>query len=236
MRLIRKEPHFYHHALAMAHQNPPQTSEQANSRWSSFGHKPSLIKELLKEQYYLCAYSEIRTDLLGLGTHIEHIAPKSQNPSRTFDYQNLVACALSDQDLKTIAPAERFGGHKKLGGYDAAQFISCLEDNCAHYFVYLSDGRIVPNLNLSPTEQANAQYSIDLLNLNCSFLLNRRKRWLEELDALIDEHLDKNHSLTDLAAIDLLPCSDRLSPFFTATRQRFGRIAEQVLQTYPALL
>jgi hypothetical protein len=158
------------------------------------------------------------------------------NLRRTFDYQNLVACALSDQDLKTYARSDRFGGHAKLGQYDRGRFISCLDTRCSHAFAYLSDGRVVPNLQMDAITQANTQYTIDLLNLNCGFLVNRRKRWLDELDALIDEHLNKNYSLSGLAAVDLLPCNGRLSPFFTATRQRFRRIAEQVLQEYPALL
>ncbi|EJT4385593.1 TIGR02646 family protein, partial [Salmonella enterica] len=49
---------------------------------------------LLNEQYHLCCYSEIRADLRGLGYHIEHVENKSQQPGRTFDYQNLAASAL----------------------------------------------------------------------------------------------------------------------------------------------
>jgi len=36
-------------------------------------------------------------------------------------------------------------------------------------------------------------------------------------------------SLPHLAAIDLSPTNGKISPFFTATRQRFGQIAEQLL-------
>ncbi len=84
--------------------------------------------------------------------------------------------------------------------------------------------------NLSAKETQQAQYTIDLLNLNAPYLLVQRKNWLDELDKFIDEHLDNDNSLEDLAAIDLLPTSGKLSPFFTATRQRFARIAEQLLQ------
>ena len=38
-------------------------------------------------------------------------------------------------------------------------------------------------------------------------------------------------SLSHLAAIDLVPFNYILSPFFTATRQRFGQLAEQLLAT-----
>lgn len=242
MRFIRKKAQCYHYSLSRANENPPQTAAQATSRWDSFNKKKDLQNLLLEEQFYLCAYSEIRPDLKLLpdlkqmGAHIEHIEPKSQHPGRTFDYQNLVACALSEHDLTQYARTDHFGGHAKLGQYDSSRFISCLDESCAKTFAYLSDGRIVPSLHLAPIDQADAQYTIDLLNLNCGFLVNRRKQWLDDLDTLIDEHLTNDYSLTDLAAIDLLPCNKKLSPFFTATRQRFGRIAEQVLLEYPELL
>lgn len=215
--------------LERSNETPPTTSDQATSRWSSFGYKADVTEHLLAEQYGLCAYSEVRPDQLGLGTHIEHLEPKSANPARTFDYSNLVASALSSDDLKIIDKDEVFGGHAKLSEYDAHLFVSCLHADCARYFVYLSNGGIEPARALTQREKEQVQYTIELLNLNSPYLVNRRKRWLDELDELIDEHIRDDMSLPCLASIDLVPTSDKLSPFFTATRQRFGNIAEQVL-------
>lgn len=78
--------------------------------------------------------------------------------------------------------------------------------------------------------QNNAQYTIDLLNLNSPYLVTLRQNWLDEIDTLIDEHIRNNDSLEYLAAVDLLPWGEKLSEFFTATRQRFGSVAERVLQ------
>ncbi|MGL4979444.1 MAG: retron system putative HNH endonuclease [Plesiomonas sp.] len=228
MRKISKQGHG-DYQLERAGQHPPQTSEQATSRWRSFGYKQQLAAILSVEQYGLCAYSEVRPDKLGLGTHIEHLEPKSANPARTFDYSNLVLSALSSDDLTTIDKKDVFGGHAKLSQYDASLFVSCLHVDCADYFAYLSNGKIEPARKLESDQQYQAQYTIDLLNLNSPYLVNQRKNWLNELDALIDEHLDARMSLLHLAAIDLLPTNSKLSPFFTATRQRFGRIAEQLL-------
>ena len=215
--------------LNRSHEFPPATHEQATSRWRSFGYKPDVTQHLLTEQYGLCAYSEVRPDQLDLGTHIEHVEPKRANPVRTFDYDNLVLSALSSDDLKTIDNAEVFGGHAKLSAYNALSFISCLQANCARYFVYLSNGKVEPTRTLEPDEKDKAQYTIDLLKLNSPYLVNQRFNWLDELDDLIDEHIRKDMSLPHLASVDLLPVSDKLSPFFTATRQRFGRIAEKIL-------
>lgn len=215
--------------LNRSHQKPPATSEHATSRWRSFGYKAEVTEQLLAEQYGLCAYSEIRPDQLGLGTHIEHVEPKSANPSRTFDYGNLVLSALSSADLEAIDNTEVFGGHAKLSTYDALLFISCLQADCARYFVYLSNGKVEPTRTLETDEKHKAQHTIDLLNLNSPYLVNQRKNWLDELDELIDEHIQEDMSLPCLASIDLIPMSNKLSPFFTATRQRFGQIAEQLL-------
>lgn len=216
--------------LDKAHANPPTTAGEATSRWNSFrNHKPTVQENLLDEQYGLCCYSELRADLEGLGYHIEHLRPKSLYPAQTFDYTNLAASALSDDDLKTIKE-DTFGGHAKLSAYDPALFISCHAPDCARYFAYLSDGRIVPRDKLNNFEKDRASYTIRLLNLNSLYLVNRRRRWHDELDQLFEEHLDKQWSVEHLAAIDLIPGNKRLSQFFSLTRQFFGHVAEQVIQ------
>lgn len=77
------------------HQIPPATSDQAESRWRNFSkYKTRLSERLSEEQYGLCAYSEIRPDEEELGTHLEHVKPKEQFPGETFNYCNIVLCAL----------------------------------------------------------------------------------------------------------------------------------------------
>jgi uncharacterized protein (TIGR02646 family) len=223
MRFIAKR-NSGSYLLGQAHQNPPTTATQATSRWSSFGHKANLLTYLLDEQFGLCCYSELRADLENLGYHIEHIRPKSQYPVQTFDYGNLAASALSNNDIqafKTINE-ETFGGHAKLSAYNPILFISCHYANCDRYFAYLSDGRVVASDSLSDFDKQRADYTIGLLNLNSPYLINRRRRWYDELEQFFEEHINKNWRIEDLAAIDLLPTNQRLSQFFSITRQFFG--------------
>lgn len=223
--------------LAQANETPPQTAREATSQWQRFNHKPLLGLHLLTEQYGLCAYSEICPDVKDIGIHIEHVKPKSQYPEQTFDYQNLIASALHSDDLQTLIHSQVFGGHAKLSEYDPALFISCLDNDCAHFFAYLSDGRVVPSVALNAQEQQQANYTITLLNLNSAYLITHRKNWLEEIDELIEEHIDQDMSLSMLAAIHLVPSNNMLYPFFSLTRARFGQIAEDVLaQNAPELL
>ncbi|MDQ0123350.1 uncharacterized protein (TIGR02646 family) [Pseudomonas lini] len=221
--------------LNNSHANPPMTSDAATSRWSSFGYKTQVLDYLLEEQYGLCCYSEVRPDRVGLGFHIEHVENKSQHPQRTFDYGNLAAGALDSQNdlpaLKTQG-AELFGGHAlgKSKGVDRGRFISCHQPDCVRFFVYLSDGRVVPADGLSTRDDDRARYTIDLLNLNSPYLQDLRQRWWEELEQLFEEHIGQDMNLHCLAGIDLIPTGAKLSQFFSITRAFFGNIAEEVIE------
>lgn len=223
--------------LSLSHTNPPQTHEQASSRWGSFVGKANVQQNLLDEQYQLCCYSELRADEEGLGYHIEHVENKSQNPPRTFDYTNLAASALnSTNDLQvfTAQVYEVFGGHaaQKQQAVDMTRFVSCHQPDCRRFFAYISDGRVTPALGLSAGDTDKANYTITLLNLNSPYLITRRRQWWDELDQLFQEHQAKGWSLPDLASTDLLPRNQRLSRFFSMTRQFFGPLAEQTLQQH----
>ena len=93
--------------LQQASLRPPQSGAAATAGWSAFrqygGGAELLNNHLLPEQYGLCAYSELDADRLGLGFHIEHVDNKSQNPARTFDYQNLIASAFSSEEGLPLA-------------------------------------------------------------------------------------------------------------------------------------
>lgn len=232
MREIKKRCGGGGHHLREAHAAPPGDPAQATSRWKSFPHKDFVRGELLSEQYHLCCYSELRPDEESLEFHIEHVENKSQNPSRTFDYANLAASALSSDDAGRFAAADLFGGHApgKQSGCDMVQFVSCHQSNCRAFFVYLSDGRIEPSRRLSQADQLRAQYTIKVLNLDCYYLRNLRRQWWDELDQLFQEHVAKGWSIADLAAIDLVPTNGRLSRFFSLTRQYFSDVGENVLK------
>ncbi|MDD2815348.1 MAG: TIGR02646 family protein [Thiotrichaceae bacterium] len=175
--------------LNKAHENPPSDKDEAEARWKSYGYRKELQNFLLAEQYFLCCYSEVRADKMRFGYddkewefgyHIEHVQPKSSYPTRTFDYQNLAASALHSNVLGKVSSV--FGGHAKLGKYDPNLFISCHEDNCARFFEYLSDGRVVAARSLDAFDKGRAEYTIELLNLNSPVLLVERQAWWDELD------------------------------------------------------
>lgn len=228
-------------ALFTANENPPQNSDQSTSRWRNFRRdKADVMTLLLNEQYHLCCYSEVRADWRGLGYHIEHVENKSQQPGRTFDYQNLAASALDSENGLHLFGINAFGGHsrRKQDAVDMAKFIHCHIPDCSRYFAYLSNGYVVPSIDLTEQEAKNAQYTIDLLNLNSGFLQTERRKHWAELEKLLDEHMKKDWDLHQLLLLDLVPSPDhKLHEFFSITRQFFQQEAEQVLQSHaPALI
>ncbi len=81
-------------------------------------------------------------------------------------------------------------------------------------------------------DQAQANYTIELLNLNSPFLITERKNWWNELDKLFVQHQQDSWSIEHLARVDLLPSGNKLSQFSSLTRQFFGHIGEHVLQQH----
>lgn len=243
MRLIKKQGQGGF-SLQRASLHPPQTPSLATRAWANLGAKDKLLQCLLDEQFYLCCYSELRSDELGLGYHIEHVENKGQNPLRTFDYSNLAASALESNTLGVFKNNgyEVFAGHAigkagRRNPVDMQQLISPHQVGCHRFFAYLSDGRVVAAIGLKNSEEKRVKYTIEVLNLNSSFLITLRKKWWDELDELFDEHVDKGWSLSHLAEIDLIPRLGKLSRFFSLTRQFFGDVSEKTLRNKaPALL
>lgn len=233
MRRVTKNGTGGYH-LAQAHGTPPVDAASATSRWRNFADKSNVLQRLLDEQYQLCCYSEIRSDKQNLGYHIEHVENKSQAPQRTFDYGNLAASALDSNN--GLGECKRnnwevFGGHAagKQASCDMGRFIPPHQTDCARFFAYLSDGRVIAAEKLNPADRDRAEYTIALLNLNSPYLITARQAWWDELDALYQQHLEREWNLPDLAAIDLVPSNQSLSPFFSLTRQFFDKVAENVL-------
>lgn len=217
--------------LERADDHPPETASAARSRWSGFRSKPMVMSRLLEDQYGLCAYSEWNAAKEGLGFHIEHVRPKSRYPQETFAWKNLVASALTKDDLQRLRGEEVFGGHAKLRTFDEHAFISPLSQDSCHYFKYVSDGRVVPSYDLAKDAIVRVEYTIDTLNLNCSFLVNRRRRLWNELEGLYNDHIENDWSLYDLVSIEILSSNCILPSFFSLRRQFFGSISESVLQS-----
>ena len=210
----------------------PSTDKDADNRWGRFrknAQKEVTKSFLLKEQWWLCAYTELALDSFSHGCHIEHIEPKKHNPARTFDYHNLIVSALDSESLSNLPTHDRFGGHAKLDRYDPNLFISPLMPDSNRYFEYLSNGKVEPSQSLSPEDRIRAAYTINLLNLNAPFLVNSRRQWLMVIEDEIDRLIDNESALRLLAECELCDTEGKLRSFHTAVKARFGRLGTQVM-------
>ena len=216
--------------------NPPETDTAAKKAWRRF-NKKDLRKVCYKQQFGLCAYTELSLDDEAMGTHLEHIAPRSRYPARTFEPSNIVLCAMDDVFAGSLPDTERFGGHYKLNQYNEELFISPLQADCERYFEYCdTSGQVLPSAELTAQNQEKAAHTISVLNLNCAFLVERRQSCLVSLkQQLADWHSLNNNAptesihrsaadterlITDILAIK----NGRLPEFYSAIRQYLQRI------------
>ena len=154
-------------------------------------HKPSKWEELngelrynmrlhilLYEQDCLCGYSEIPLDAENTSSHIDHFVKRDYDHSKIFDWDNLVVSAI-DED---------YGGKYKDNTYkikqnEYAQIFNPTKDDMGQYIEYLRDGRIAPRDGIQDTINDKILKTIEVFNLNCRSLKNRRKQLLIELDS-----------------------------------------------------
>ncbi len=214
------------------HQQQLKDGTAANNPWDNFRLKDGTRKKCWIEQFGLCAYSEIEFDDGALGAHLDHVEPKSKNPARTFDHTNLLLSAIDDIGARQLARQDVFGGHDRGNRYSKTDFVNPLWSDSRRYFHYGSNGRVTPALGLSTSESRRARYTIAVLNLNAPLLVNRRRHWLEELERIIDSLLDHQSALGHFAQMELCAMGERLRPFHSAVRQRFGTFGESALNVH----
>ena len=125
--------------------------------WAGFKGTAEVRQALLPVQKHICAYCEIELEECppGIGFHIEHILSKTNNPSLTFEWTNLMlSCFQTGNEIpKGQFDSEPIScGHsplKRSNNYDPVLFIKPTEPDCQRYFFYELDGRVVPHDDLN---------------------------------------------------------------------------------------
>jgi uncharacterized protein (TIGR02646 family) len=224
-----------HHALAArwaTHQKEIAANTASQKAWSNFRDRAGTRQLCSGEQFSLCAYSEVVLDHTFLGMHLDHVKPKSKFPKDTFSHTNLLLSAVDDIKARSLTKRDVFGGHARLNRYHPVWFIHPLKPNSHLFFHYASDGLIEPRRGLSTRDRRRAAYTIGIMNLNAPFLVNLRRRWIEEIEDEIDKLLGQTTALQYFAMVELCPTGGRLRPFHSAVRSRFGLIGEAVLSQH----
>lgn len=145
---------------------------------------------LIKEQHYLCVYcqSKITID----NSSIEHVIPKSLNLELSTNYHNLVAvCQNQIKDEN-----ERLHCDKEKGSLPILPYIFYsnsdvnIEMNNS-YFRASNDGSIIAKANIKENEYFQIRSFIDILNLNHTILLQKRKSAIYAMTTVF-KNLSKN--------------------------------------------
>lgn len=221
--------HYALTARLAAHQAELVTGTASKDAWSNFGQRAGTRAVCLVEQFSLCAYAEVVLDEGDLGMHLDHVKPKSKFPYDTFNHRNLLLSAIDDIGARGLTAQDVFGGHARGNRYHPAWFIHPLKPDSCRFFHYAGDGRIEPRRELSTRDRRRASYTIGIMNLNAPILVNRRRRWIEEIENEIDKLLGEVAALEYFAMVELCPTGDRLRPFHSAVRSRFGKLGEAVI-------
>lgn len=217
--------HIQHSAQSLPYQLQQSTANHA-ANWDHFGGKAAVSASLEVLQKGLCAYCQIRIDS-SIGSHIEHIWPKHPHSEKTFQWHNLVlSCTHSEKIGVTRLAGGVSCGHsndkRDWPAYDPL-FISPTETDCERYFKYrVSDGRVQPADGLSDPDLERAEFTINLLNLNCLRLCRLRKDMLEEGYRIIAELKDDSAALGYFLELELDEINGKLPSFFTARQQHFS--------------
>lgn len=165
--------------------NPPDTTLAAKKAWRR-SNKKDIRKACYKQQHGLCAYTELSLDESDLGYHLEHIAPRSYYPERTFLPHNIILSIMDDIQSGALQPHEKFGGHHKSEQYADDWFISPFNRDCAGFFKYQLDGLVKAAATLEACDRLKAEKTIAVLNLNAAYLVERRQNSLEVITQQVE--------------------------------------------------
>ena len=163
--------------------NPPGclSHQPAHQDWQLFIRTQcySAVSESLhREQQYLCSYCELQ--IADGNSHVEHMEPRSLNPGRTYEYDNLTA-SCNGGSAEHCGHFKDNRGRNPNCGYDTTKFCSPHNPATSRLFLYLANGEVgvVPGLLQIDTEKAN--YMIGNLGLNCPRLKGRRRAHARDL-------------------------------------------------------
>lgn len=135
--------------------------------------KRALHSSLLKEQGWVCCYCG--RSIGQLDSHIEHFRPQERYANLALSYENLHASCIRE----TEPGRPLHCGHAKGADFDEVLQISPLDPQCEERFLYTLDGSILAR----DAADAQADYMVELLQLDISFLRNRRE---EEVNRVFD--------------------------------------------------
>lgn len=133
---------------------------------------------LCYEQDCLCGYSEIPIGAENTESHIDHFVKQEHDCQKIFSWDNFVVSTV-DED---------FGGKYKDNTYriqknEYALIFNPVVDDMSQYISFLGNGKMIPTNGLSQNIIDKVEKTINVFNLNCQSLKDRRKVLIANLHA-----------------------------------------------------
>ncbi|MEQ8156171.1 MAG: retron system putative HNH endonuclease [Clostridiaceae bacterium] len=174
-----QEPEFL---LQFKRINSPRTWDDYNCGTIKRQLKEYIVK---MEQNNYCPYCETaiyESD----DCHIEHIKPRDYFPQLFEDYNNLIASCNGKNTC----------GNSKENGY-GDNFINPVIENPKDYFTFnIFTGEIIPSCkSQEDIRYKKAEFTIKLLNLNCTILVEARKNLITILEVYKENYDDYSQYL-----------------------------------------
>lgn len=135
--------------------------------------KRALHQTLMSEQGWVCCYCG--RAIAQQDSHIEHFRPQERYVDLALSYENLHASCIRE----TEPGMPLHCGHAKDSDFDESLAISPLDPHCEARFLYTQEGYIIA----SDVADTQADYMVELLQLDIPFLRNRRE---EEVSRVFD--------------------------------------------------
>lgn len=189
--------------------------KHGHDNWSSVDAdtKAEVWNALESMQGSKCAYCEATISIDS--RHIEHFRQRSRYITFTFDWANLFGSCNREESC---------GKHKdRCGFYPPEVLIKPDIDNPDDFFVFVSDGTIVPRKDLSAPDNNRAKETLRILNLDAQngALRHMRRRqiagYLQIAEEIRQFEADlKPDELFELVEDELKKIENQ--PFFTAIR------------------
>lgn len=173
MRRLNKQKPISSFATFVS-KNKPTQWEQLPAQIS----RDSRFAILCNEQDCLCGYSEIVLEDDSFSSHIDHYYKRNLFPEKTFDWNNFVVSTV-DED---------FGGKYKDNTYkitkaDYPLIFNPVLDDMSQYISYLGNGKMIPMDGISQNDIDKVEKTIEVFNLNCQSLKDRRKGLIASLQS-----------------------------------------------------
>jgi len=136
---------------------------------------------------FLCCYCE--SEVTPRTSHVEHMAPRSREPARTYEYSNLAASCNGG----VVEHCGHFKDNRNKNPgffYASTKFCAPHDPTTERLFDYLFDGSVEPASGLNSSDSENATYMIGYIGLDCPRLTGRRRQQARAIISALGDNPD----------------------------------------------